>query len=137
VPTETDEDIDECARFTSELSKVIPLALGIAPFCPKRNTPLVDAPVAGIEIVNHRLERLRRGVRGRVDVRATSARWAWVEAVLARGGVAEGRALMDAVRAGGSFRAYEKAFNAIHEATGEAPEKRRGGKRRLGVVGVS
>jgi radical SAM superfamily enzyme YgiQ (UPF0313 family) len=137
VPTETDEDIDECARFTSELSKVIPLALGIAPFCPKRNTPLVDAPFAGIEIVNHRLERLRRGVRGRVDVRATSARWAWVEAVLARGGVAEGRALMDAVRAGGSFRAYEKAFNAIHEATGEAPEKRRGGKRRLGVVGVS
>ncbi|MCS6899593.1 MAG: radical SAM protein [Myxococcales bacterium] len=113
LPTETDDDIDECIRFTSELSKIIPVALGIAPFCAKRNTPLDGAPFAGISTVDQRLERLRKGLRGRVDVRSTSARWAWVEYVLAQGGIAEGRAVLDAVQAGGTFAAYRRAFEAI------------------------
>jgi radical SAM superfamily enzyme YgiQ (UPF0313 family) len=110
TPGEADEDVDECVAFVSELSTIIPVALGIAPFCPKHNTPLAGASFAGIDVVDRRLERLRRGLKGRADVRATSARWAWVEAVLAQGGEAEGLAVIDAVEAGGSFRAYERAF---------------------------
>jgi radical SAM superfamily enzyme YgiQ (UPF0313 family) len=113
VPGEEDEDVDECVAFVSALSQKIPIALGIAPFCPKRNTPLADAPFAGIETVNARLARLKRGLRGRADVRATSARWAWVEAVLAQGGEAEGRAVLDAVHGGGTFAAYARAFRAL------------------------
>jgi len=113
TPGETDEDVDECVAFTRELSRIVPVALGIAPFCAKRNTPLHGAPFAGIDVVDARLDRLRRGLQGRVDVRATSARWAWVEYVLAQGGLAEGLAVVDAVRAGGSFRAYERAFASI------------------------
>ncbi|MGH7271146.1 MAG: B12-binding domain-containing radical SAM protein, partial [Polyangiaceae bacterium] len=79
TPGETDDDVDECAAFTAELSRIIPIALGIAPFCAKKLTPLDGAPFAGIRVVDDRLARLRRGLRGRVDVRATSARWAWVE----------------------------------------------------------
>jgi radical SAM superfamily enzyme YgiQ (UPF0313 family) len=119
TPEETDEDVDECVGFVAELSTVLPIALGIAPFCPKRNTPLSSAPFAGIDVVDRRLQRLRRGLRGRADVRATSARWAWVEYVLAQGGEAEGLAVIDAVEAGGSFRAYEKAFSRLRP-TGEA-----------------
>lgn len=113
VPGEMDEDVDECVAFVTELSKQVPIALGIAPFCPKRNTPLASAPFAGIDVVNDRLDRLRRGLKGRVDVRATSARWAWVEAVLAQGGEAEGRAMLQAVSEGGSFQAYRRAFEAL------------------------
>ena len=113
VPGETDADVDECAAFVTELSRIVPVVLGIAPFCPKRNTPLADEPFAGIDVVNSRLDRLRKKLRGRAEVRATSARWAWVEAVLAQGGAAEGRAVLDAVRAGGSFSAWRKAFLAI------------------------
>ncbi|WP_437723873.1 B12-binding domain-containing radical SAM protein [Sorangium sp. So ce861] len=113
VPGETDADVDECVAFVTELSRIVPVALGIAPFCPKRNTPLHGARFAGIDVVNKRLDRLRRGLRGRADVRATSARWAWVEAVLAAGGEAEGRAVLQAVHAGGSFRDYERAFERI------------------------
>lgn len=113
LPTETDEDIDECARFVSELSRIIPVALGIAPFCAKKNTPLDGMPFAGIGLVQRRLERLRRGLRGRADVRAISARWAWVEYVLSQGGPAEGRAVADAVRAGGRFSDYRRAFAAL------------------------
>jgi radical SAM superfamily enzyme YgiQ (UPF0313 family) len=116
TPGETDADLDECIEFATELSRIVPLALGIAPFCPKRNTPLDSAPFAGIRVVEERLARLRRGLRGRVDVRATSARWAWVEYVLAQGGEAEGHAVVDAVTAGGSFRAYERAFAARPQA---------------------
>lgn len=111
TPGETNADVDECVAFATELSRILPVALGIAPFCPKRNTPLDGAPFAGIDVVDERLERLRRGLRGRVDVRATSARWAWVEYVLAQGGEAEGLAVIDAVNAGGSFRAYQRAFS--------------------------
>lgn len=110
LPGETDEDIDECARFTTELSKLVPIALGIAPFCSKRNTPLDGKPFAGINVVEKRLERLRRGLRGRADVRSTSAKWAWVEYVLAQGGPDEGLAVWDAVQNGGNFAAYKKAF---------------------------
>jgi radical SAM superfamily enzyme YgiQ (UPF0313 family) len=111
TPGETDADIDECIAFSTELSRILPIALGIAPFCPKRNTPLDRAAFAGVDVVDDRLARLRRGLRGRVDMRATSARWAWVEYVLAQGGEAEGLAVLDAVEAGGSFRAYERAFS--------------------------
>ncbi|MGF1470034.1 MAG: radical SAM protein [Sandaracinaceae bacterium] len=115
VPDETDEDIDELVAFGTELSRIVPLSLGIAPFVAKRNTPLDGAPFAGIKTVERRLQRLRRGLKGRVDLRATSARWAWVEYVLAQGGAAEGRAVKAAVDAGGRFRDYRKAFEALPE----------------------
>jgi radical SAM superfamily enzyme YgiQ (UPF0313 family) len=113
LPTETDDDIDELIELGKELSSIIPLSLGVAPFVAKRNTPLDGTPFAGMPLVEARLKRLRRGVRGRVDVRATSARWAWVEYVLAQGGRAEGLAVLDAVKAGGRFADWKRAFDAL------------------------
>jgi radical SAM superfamily enzyme YgiQ (UPF0313 family) len=112
LPGETDADIDECAKFTTELSRIVPVALGIAPFCSKRNTPLDHLPFAGIDVVQRRLERLKRGLKGRALVHSTSAKWAWVEWVLAQGGEAEGLAVALAVRSGGRFSDYKKAFAA-------------------------
>ncbi len=113
LPTETDADVDELISFSLELSKIVPLSLGIAPFCAKRNTPLDGAEYAGIGVVDRRLKRLRKGVKGRVDIRSTSARWAYIEYVLAQGGRAEGRAVVDAVKNGGKFRAWKDAFDAL------------------------
>ncbi len=123
LPGETDADIDECARFTTELSRVVPVSLGIAPFCAKRNTPLDGQPFAGIDVVEHRIELLRSGLRGRADVRATSARWAWAEYVLAQGDACTGLAVLDAVRSGGRFAAYRRAFERLAE-TRSAPPRR-------------
>jgi radical SAM superfamily enzyme YgiQ (UPF0313 family) len=113
LPGETDEDIDECAQFVSELSRIIPVALGISPFCAKRNTPLDGTAFAGISRIQARLARLRRGLRGRADVRATSARWAWVEHVLSQGDVNEGLAVADAVLAGGGFAEFRARFEQL------------------------
>jgi hypothetical protein len=82
----------------------------VAPFVAKRNTPLDGAPYAGIRVVDERLERLRRGLKGTVEVRPTSARWAWVEYVLAQGGVEAGRRALAAHDAGGGFAAWKRAF---------------------------
>lgn len=120
LPSETDEDIDELARFSTELSKILPIALGIAPFVAKRNTPLDGSPFEDARVLEGRMDRLRRAVKGRVEIRATSVRWAWVEYVLAQGGIAAGERALVAHRAGGSFAAWKRAF-----ADAEAGERRR------------
>jgi len=117
VPDEQDEDLEELVSFTRRLAAIHSVALGIAPFVPKRNTPMVDAPFAGIKAVDARLDRLREGVKGAdVEVRPTSARWAWVEYRLAQSGTAGGEAAYVAWKNGGSFAAWKAAF-------AEAPER--------------
>ena len=122
LPTETNEDIDECVKFTREISKIVPLSLGIAPFCAKRNTPMDGQGFAGIKVVGDRLDRLKRGVQGKVDVRSTSAKWAWVEYVLAQGGMDEGKALIEVMRAGGKFADHKRALEPFDKkrASGQA-----------------
>jgi len=118
VPSETDADVDELVALSKELAAIHPrVAYGLAPFVAKRNTPLDGTPFAGIDLVDHRLTRLRKGLAAagiarKVEVRATSARWAWVEYMLAQGEARAGLAVMDAHHAGGSFAAYRKAFEA-------------------------
>ena len=110
LPLETDADVDELVRFTRELAGYLPVALGVSPFVAKRHTPLDGSPFGGIREIDGRLERLRRGLQGKAEVRPTSARWAWVEYMLAQCGPEAGLAAMDAWRAGGSFAAWKKAF---------------------------
>jgi radical SAM superfamily enzyme YgiQ (UPF0313 family) len=118
VPGETDADVDELVALSKELAAIHPrVAYGLAPFVAKRNTPLDGTPFAGIDVVEARIARLRRGLSaaglgGKASVRPTSARWAWVEYMLAQGESNAGLAVMDAHRAGGSFAAYKHAFAA-------------------------
>jgi radical SAM superfamily enzyme YgiQ (UPF0313 family) len=117
VPSETDADVDELVELSKELAAIHPkVAYGLAPFVAKRNTPLDGTDFAGIDVVEARIARLRRGLSaaglgGKVEVRPTSARWAWVEYMIAQGESSAGLAIMDAHRAGGSFAAYKKAFD--------------------------
>ena len=114
LPTETDDDVDELVRFTGELSKIVRTALGVAPFVAKRNTPLDGTPFAGIAEVEGRLERLRKGLGKvapkRTEVRPTSARWAWIEYVLAQGDGDAGLRAYAAHQSGGGFAAWKRAF---------------------------
>jgi radical SAM superfamily enzyme YgiQ (UPF0313 family) len=118
VPTETDADVDELVLLSKDLAAIHPrVAYGLAPFVAKRNTPLDGTDFAGIDLVEARLARLRKGLTGaglggKVEVRPTSARWAWVEYMIAQAESVAGLAIMDAHRAGGSFAAYKKAFAA-------------------------
>jgi radical SAM superfamily enzyme YgiQ (UPF0313 family) len=118
VPGETDADVDELIALSRELAAIHPrVAYGLAPFVAKRHTPLDGTPFAGIDVVEARIARLRKGLvaaglGSKVIVRPTSARWAWVEYMLAQGESNAGLAVIDAHRAGGSFAAYKQAFAA-------------------------
>ncbi|HEY1553690.1 MAG TPA: radical SAM protein [Kofleriaceae bacterium] len=129
IPGETDADVDELVALSKELARIHPrIAYGLAPFVAKRHTPLDGTPFAGIDIVEARLARLRTGLAaaglgGKVEVRPTSARWAWVEYMIAQGETRAGLAVMDAHRAGGTFAAYRRAFEA-REVTPTGPRAR-------------
>jgi radical SAM superfamily enzyme YgiQ (UPF0313 family) len=130
LPGETDDDLTELAQLALEISRILPLSFGCAPFVAKRNTPMDGAPFAGIAEVERTLALLRSKLRGRAEVRPTSARWAWVEYMLAQGGEEAGRAAEDAWRAGGAFAAWKQAFRE----RGVVPFKARrveDGRRRL------
>jgi len=131
VPNETDEDIDELIRFTLELAKIHPIALGIAPFVPKKNTPMDVAQFAGIKVVEQRLKKLKSGLKGRAEVRPTSARWAWVEYMLAQGGPEAGLATLQAVENGGRFAHWRRAFNEMDLQT-QAPWRTAGLRSAIG-----
>jgi len=113
VPGETDADVDELIRFTRELSAVVPVALAVAPLVPKRGTPLADAPFGPVALLEARLHRLRAGLRDVAEVRAASARTAWIEHCLAQGGVEAGEAAIVAARGGGGFGAWRRALLAV------------------------
>lgn len=110
VPGETEEDIDELIRFTNEVTRIIPVALGVSPFVAKRNTPLDGSPFEDTGVLEKRLKRIERGIRPRGELRSTSARWAWVEYRLAQGGASAGLAVLDAWKQGSSFAAYRRAL---------------------------
>lgn len=118
VPGETEDDIEELVGFTRQLAAIHPVALGIAPFVPKINTPMHADPFAGIGVVEKRLSRIRMGLRGvRAEVRPTSARWAWAEYRLAQGGEAEGEAVLRAVEDGGSFGDWKRRLGEVGGVT--------------------
>jgi len=111
LPGETAADIDELGRFSVELTRIAPrVVLGIAPFVAKRNTPLDGAPFEAIDVLDAKLARLRAAVAGRVLLRPTSPKWAWVEYRLAQGGIDAGRAAARAARAGGRFADWKAAL---------------------------
>ena len=89
----------------------------MAPFVPKRNTPMDTDPFAGIKVVEKRLKLMTKQLRGKAEVRPTSARWAWVEAELAQGGPEAGLAVRDALRNGGRFSDWKRALNAVPESS--------------------
>jgi len=136
LPTEGQADLDELIEFSIAISKIVPLALGIAPFVAKRNTPMDGEAFAGIKVVEDRLAYVRKGLKGRADMRGTSARWAYIEYVLAQGGVHEGRAVLEAVKNGGTFRAYKNAFDALPAGREVRPLVRPGNRlgRALAVI---
>jgi radical SAM superfamily enzyme YgiQ (UPF0313 family) len=110
LPDETIEDIDELIRFALELAKITSVSVSIAPFVAKRNTPLNGAPFEPIAKIDEKLSKIRAGLKEKVEVKPSSARWAWVEYMLAQSDESAGMAAMDAWRAGGGFSAWKRAF---------------------------
>lgn len=134
APGETEEDVDELIAFARELSSIVPLTLTFSTFVAKRNTPLDGAPFLGMKEADSRLKKIRRGLQGKVTLRPQSPRWAHVEHYLAQWGAEAGHASLAAVRAGGRYRDWIRALEAMPSRShplrygDEAARARRKGK---------
>ncbi|MCA9714217.1 MAG: radical SAM protein [Myxococcales bacterium] len=110
APGETEEDVDELIRFALELAKIQRIVLTFSTFVAKRNTPLDGQPFVGVKQAERRLKKIRAGLKGKVEIRPQSPRWAHVEYLLAQRGPEAGHAALRAVRAGGRYADWVRAF---------------------------
>lgn len=115
LPGETDQDLDELVLFANELSRILPVKLGVSPLVPKFHTPLAAAPFVGEARAAAILKRLRRGAERRVEVRASGAREAYVEYRLSQGGPEHGALAVSVAEAGGSLADWKRALAALPE----------------------
>lgn len=115
LPNEFDADIDELIDFVLHLRKTLPIVLGVSPFVPKFHTPLADAPFAGEARAQELLNKLKRGLGGKAEVRGPGAREAYVEYRLAQGGHAHAEAAVAAAHEGGSLSAWKRALKDLPE----------------------
>ncbi|MFC4455017.1 B12-binding domain-containing radical SAM protein [Deinococcus sonorensis] len=109
---ENDDDITELISFTKELAQINRIALGISPFVPKRHTPHFQDSFAGIKVIEGRLKRIQKELRSTAELRNVSAKWAWVESVIARGGPEVGMAAYQIYRSE-SIGAWKKALDDV------------------------
>jgi radical SAM superfamily enzyme YgiQ (UPF0313 family) len=123
VPGETMADIDDLIRLSLELSTIAPLSLSISPFVAKKNTPLARAPFEAISQQTAKLSRIRIGLKGAVDIKPSSPRWAWVEHMLSQGGETAGLAAKEAWEKGGGFSSWKSAFMGIEGTSHETDSK--------------
>ena len=112
LPPENDDDISELITFSKELSKITKVAMGISPFVPKRHTPHHADPFAGVDVIEKRFKRIQKELRRDLELRNVSAKWAWVESVIARGGPEIGKAAY-LVKDNESFSAWKSALEEI------------------------
>lgn len=110
LPDETDADLDEFVALVERLRRKVSVAVTLTPFVPKPGTPLADVTQVPIREAQRRLKYLQKRLRRVARVRPDSARWAWVEARIARGGVDMGEVILAAHRAGGTFADYRRAL---------------------------
>jgi radical SAM superfamily enzyme YgiQ (UPF0313 family) len=134
APGETDADADELIRLALEIGKIQRLVLTFSTFVAKRNTPLDGQPFLGVKLAEERLRRIREGLRGKVETRPQSPRWAHIEHFLAQGGPEAGHAAIQAVHAGARYADWLRAFAEAPPSTralkfgDEAARARRKGK---------
>lgn len=112
-PEETMDDIEEMIRFVGELSKICNVALGMSPLVAKKNTPLDGVPFEDQKSLEAKIKRVHKALGRRVDIRATSVRWAWIEYQLAQGGWDMAKVSELAWRGGGSWKAWKDALEAV------------------------
>jgi radical SAM superfamily enzyme YgiQ (UPF0313 family) len=110
LPDENEADLDEMIASTRELAKIIPVALGVACFVAKRQTPLDGAPYEETRSLDQKLKRLERGLKGVAEVRALSSKWGWVEYQMAQGSAEAGLRYLQAKEAGGKLADFYRAF---------------------------
>jgi radical SAM superfamily enzyme YgiQ (UPF0313 family) len=109
LPTETLEDVAEIPRLVKYLQHLVIkesrgkkrlglITLSLSAFVPKPFTPFQWTPFAGVEAIKKRLKLVRQELQGLKEIRvhADLPKWAYIQALLARGDRRVGELLLAA-----------------------------------------
>jgi len=110
LPSEEEEDLLELCDLAAAMASHLPVSLALSPFVPKAGTSLAEAPFSPMSEHRRRHATIRRALNGRVEVRPSSVRGAWIEQAVARGGGTAGRAAVEAAHDGCSYDAFRGAL---------------------------
>ncbi len=114
LPTETDDDAEDIIKLALRLKSRVDgtgcrLALTVAPFVPKANTPFQRLGMVESATIERRLRHIKRSLaRSGIEIRADSVAWSTVQAALSRGDARLGTAL--AGTSGGSLSDWRTAL---------------------------
>ncbi len=121
LPTETAEEVEEIGRLVRYLQhrvvkesrgkkKLAQITLSISCFVPKPFTPFQWVPFMEVGELKRRLKLVRQALKGMKEVRVHTdlPKWAYVQALLARGDRRVGQMLLAAYR-GGWAEAFRKS----------------------------
>lgn len=116
LPTETRPDVEEIPALTKRLqhavakatagrSHLASITLSLNSFVPKPFTPFQWAAFAGVTELKDRIKRVKRALQGqrRIRVHADLPKWAYYQALLARGDRRVGDLLLRVHQAGGDW----------------------------------
>ena len=124
LPTETDDDaiaIADCLRRLETAAPGARLSAAVSAFVPKPHTPFQWAPMPDVDVLDRRLRALRKAFKPlRADLAVDSPRWAYIQAVLSRGGRELGEVLCTAHENGANARAFLRALRQ-HGLDPDAP----------------
>ncbi|MHB9133262.1 MAG: radical SAM protein [Armatimonadota bacterium] len=112
LPEETDADVEAIPALVLRLAKEtgLRISLGCSAFVPKPGTPFAGQAMAPERDVKRRLEIIRRALHGRAVFTHESARWAYWQGVLARGGREQAVALAQIAAGKDTPAAWAAAF---------------------------
>ena len=116
LPTENRQDVDDIPKLTKHLQHTVTkaasgrphlanLTLSLNSFVPKPFTPFQWASFAGVAELKDRIKRVKRELQGqpRIRVHADLPKWAYYQALLARGDRRVGSLLLAAHQSGGDW----------------------------------
>jgi len=118
LPTETEEDVEAIGRMLKEMSRRHPrvkFTASVGAFVPKPGTPFERSGMEPIPILERKIRKIERAARPlpNVEVVSDPPKWAYIEAVLARGDERTAEVLLRAYRLGGTFSAWRRAAREL------------------------
>jgi radical SAM superfamily enzyme YgiQ (UPF0313 family) len=118
LPDETDADVEQLAVLMRELRSQNPkleLHLGSSSFVPKAGTPFQWQAKLDSKTIEARFALLKKALGKTADLRPSSAKWDYFQAVLSRGDRRLSKLLLRFYALGGSLGSIKRAYKELCE----------------------
>jgi radical SAM superfamily enzyme YgiQ (UPF0313 family) len=110
LPGETDGDVEEFCDLALLLSRSLRVSIAAQAFVPKPGTPMAGEKMESEIAIKHRLELMKKLLKGRAKLMPTSPRWSFVDWKLAHAGFSAAHVAIRAQSLGGGFSAWKRAI---------------------------